>query len=725
MANMTFIELTVNAFDNVFRDRSNKKSIARRGAGADSVRRPLRGIEVKDDTYAVMRVIRANGEEVPLVSSSYKGGHGPSYTNFILQSVSDSREEKSQIVETFGIPYIFFYGQRPHIIEVQAILINTLDFNWEAEFWENYDRYLRGTKCVEMGARVYLFYDDNIVEGYMMRASANKQAMDRGQQVAMQFSMLLTNYANVSLVESSTYPVRPSSMSAVYKGTDTLDGNYVEAIGGQLDGVTWLIEGELSREITGSINRQNAKTLVTRNSKGLPLRSDITDNQDEWTGDSMNTTSSDLAVYDDETYPVRDKYMNEQFWRRGNRLQQEEKARLTDKAMEEACARNAMANNPGFLRNMGLLGGGAPGAIAGRVGAGVGFGAGAGVGVGAGAGAFAGGGVFAGAGGAFGGAAGAGAYAGAGAWSGAGVGPGGAWSGSGTWSGSYAGAGAGYYGGQGVGYSPFGQSIQGTGGQIGFHAGAGYYGPGQYGTPGYGSGTSPASLGFGGYSAGAGSYAGWSPGGGSSGGTYSYGGQTPPGYMPPSPGYAGPAWMPSPNYSGYGVMAGYSAGSSSSTGVGVQQGYAGGMGASFGAGVGFGAGGYSGSYGGGAFYGGAGSYAAYASPGYAAGGYGGGTASSQYYSGTYAGWDPVNGSYSGNYSGTPGNMNYNGTGPRNTYGPMPGQPGGGLFTTQSFPTGNSPVVTKPGAGASQSNPYAKIDPQRCKDRADFLKGGPG
>ena len=657
MANMTFIELTVNAFDNVFHDRAGKR-LARRGAGADSVRRPLRGIEVKDDTYAVIRVVRANGEEVPLISSSYKGGHGTSYTNFILQSVTDAREEKAQIVETFGIPYIFFYGQRPHVLEVQAFLINTLDFNWEAEFWENYDRYLRGTKCVEMGARVYLFYDDNIVEGYMMRASASKQAADGGRQVAMQFSMLLTNYANVSMIDSSTYPVRPSSMSAVYEGTDELDDNYVETIGGQLDGVSWLIEDAVDREVAGETRRQNASTLLARINKGMKMRGDITDNYDEWTGGSTYSSYDRLAIRDDRAPQTWDAKMEGAFWEYGRQLQEEEQSRLADKAMEEACARNAAANNPSFLRGMGLLGGG--------VSIGVQFGASAGVSVGASAGA-----QFS------------------------------------------AGAGAGYYGGQAVGYDPFGKPISGAGGQAGFYAGAGYFGSGQYGTPGYGSGASPSSLAFGGRAVGAGAYAGWSPGTGAYSGTYSYSGNVPTGAP-----YAGPAWMPSPDHPAYGATAGCAAGASA---VVTQAGYAGGIGASFNAGFGFGAGGYTG----GAFYGGVGSYQPYAAPGYATGGYNGGTASNQYYAGTYAGWDPINGAYSGSYYGSPGEMTYEGTWPYGTNGPMPGQPGGGVFTTQAFPTGDSMVVGTPGAGASQGNPYAFVDPQQCADRANFLIGGPG
>ena len=631
MGTMTFIELTVNPFDNVFSSQTNQKQMAKRGAGADSVRRPLRGIEIKDDTYAVMRVVKYTGEEIPLISSSYRGGYGPSYTNFILQRVTEAREEKVQIIETFGIPYIFLFGQRPMFLEVQALLVNTLDFNWEAEFWANYDQYLRGTKCAENGARVYLMYDDNIVEGYMLKASADKQAADKGQQIPLQFTMLLTNYANVSMVDSSTYPVRPSSMVMAYPYLSEDSDQVVNSVGIDADSVPWLTPSTLTSQQLGSLDFENS---ATRN--GLPLRSDITDNLDEWTGDQYQASSTDW----DPSILLGDQ-------------------NLAGQAIDNAQQLGADSDNPSFLQGLGLLGGGASAFASAQAGGSAGFG---GMGASAQAGASA-------------GLSGSSAYAGAGAWAGAGVGPGGAWSDSGTWSFSYSGAGGGYYNGQAVGYDQFGSLQGGGGGSIGFYAGAGYYGPGQSGTPGFGSGTSPASLGF---SEGSGAYAGWSPGTGAYSGSYSYGGQGSPSNMPSGPGYSGSIWMPSTNYQGYGVMAGYSAGSSQ------QLGYAGAS-ASFGAGVGFGATGRNslGNYQGGAFYGGANNYMPYAAPGYASGSYGGGTASSQYYASAYAGWDPVNGAYSGSYSSGPGGMN-NGTPPSNTSGPMPGQPGGGIFTVQAY-----------------------------------------
>lgn len=203
-----YIELTTDAFAQVFNQQQSAVTPQGR-AGISNARRPLRGLEIKDDTYAILKVVTSNGTELPLIDSGAVGGTNTQYSNFILQSVQEARMEKHQIVETFGESYIFFFGESPRFLDVQAILVDSFDFNWYAEFWANYDQYLRGSKSVEMGARTYLFYDDNIVEGYMLMASAVKIA-DQPLQARLTFRLFLTNYQNISFIGSDVYPVRAS-----------------------------------------------------------------------------------------------------------------------------------------------------------------------------------------------------------------------------------------------------------------------------------------------------------------------------------------------------------------------------------------------------------------------------------------------------------------------------------------------------------------------------------
>jgi hypothetical protein len=167
------------------------------------VRRPVRGIQVKDDKYATIQVRNAAGDAFDLFDEAAddKIGKGPRNSNFLIQSVTEQRAEKNQIVLTFGEPYIFFFGEQPRIINITGVLLNTDDFNWRAEWWANYDQFLRGTQCVRMRTRVYLSWDDIVTEGYIMQASAVESAENKNL-VQFQFQMFLTNYQNISRIGS-------------------------------------------------------------------------------------------------------------------------------------------------------------------------------------------------------------------------------------------------------------------------------------------------------------------------------------------------------------------------------------------------------------------------------------------------------------------------------------------------------------------------------------------
>jgi hypothetical protein len=179
---------------------------ANRRQPQDNVRRPTRGIQVKPDTYACLRVITATGEDLPFLDSSsayHPDGIGLSthYYNFMIQSVQDQRAEKSQIVETFGEDYIYFFGERPRFLNVTGVVVNSKDFNWKNEFWSNYESRLRGTRLVEQNARLYFYFDDVVVEGFMMGAGATYTS-DSPYLLPIQFQLFVTNYVELSTVGS-------------------------------------------------------------------------------------------------------------------------------------------------------------------------------------------------------------------------------------------------------------------------------------------------------------------------------------------------------------------------------------------------------------------------------------------------------------------------------------------------------------------------------------------
>lgn len=209
---------------------------AQRRQPQDNVRRPLRGIEIKEDTYGILRAITSTGDEIPLFDSSSPSeengiGRSSHYSNFIIQTIQEQRVEKQQIVETFGEDYIFFFGERPRFLNVSGILLNTKDFNWKSEFWANYDQYLRGTKLVEQNARLYLYFDDVVVEGYIVSAGTQQDSMNP-YHLPFQFQMFVCNYAILSTVGSVFFQQDAEAAQQASQGVPTDFGGQGLASGG-------------------------------------------------------------------------------------------------------------------------------------------------------------------------------------------------------------------------------------------------------------------------------------------------------------------------------------------------------------------------------------------------------------------------------------------------------------------------------------------------------------
>lgn len=121
----------------------------------------------------------------------------PVWTDWILQSVQESRIEKTQVVETFGDSYFYAFGQKPRSIAFSGLLMNTLDHNWRSIFWKNWDEYFRATKLVERGARVYIQWDEIIVEGYPINAVCSEVA-DSPNAMKFSFTLFVTRYVNIA-----------------------------------------------------------------------------------------------------------------------------------------------------------------------------------------------------------------------------------------------------------------------------------------------------------------------------------------------------------------------------------------------------------------------------------------------------------------------------------------------------------------------------------------------
>ena len=177
------------------------------------VRRPVRGIQLKGETFA-----RISLPTRTIYDSSGQPGGGPGsalradptnpnksppadkyqglstrYANFLLQSVSIDREEKFQSVPTFGLSYGFFFGERPHIYSFNAVLVDSGDFRWVSDWLGNYDDNFRGTKLAERNTPVTVTFEDHVIEGYIIKSVLNKDA-STPLYMQMGFTMWVTSH---------------------------------------------------------------------------------------------------------------------------------------------------------------------------------------------------------------------------------------------------------------------------------------------------------------------------------------------------------------------------------------------------------------------------------------------------------------------------------------------------------------------------------------------------
>jgi hypothetical protein len=153
----------------------------------------------KDQLAAIKVITTKNGKEQELV---------PRFTKFFLQSVQEGHTERSQVVETFGDFYVFFYGERPPVYTFTGTLMNTKAANWYGDFQYYYENFLRGTRSVESQAVIQLTYQGRQIEGFILNSQSNTNAeLQNGASISFQVLVtdrLLVNVsADFGLIENN------------------------------------------------------------------------------------------------------------------------------------------------------------------------------------------------------------------------------------------------------------------------------------------------------------------------------------------------------------------------------------------------------------------------------------------------------------------------------------------------------------------------------------------
>lgn len=177
------------------------------GAGVQIRRTTLslaRQIATKKDQEAVIRVVTTDKIYKADQSKGAKKVNPlkqviPPFTKFFLESVTENRMEKAQVIETFGEFVAFFFGSRPEVYQFSGRLLNTKDHDWKNDFQENYENFLRGTKAVENDSTVFIQYDDVLAEGFLMNCHLEYHGVTNNE-CPFNFSMLVINRAPINQI---------------------------------------------------------------------------------------------------------------------------------------------------------------------------------------------------------------------------------------------------------------------------------------------------------------------------------------------------------------------------------------------------------------------------------------------------------------------------------------------------------------------------------------------
>ena len=153
------------------------------GAGAaGALVQVQRSLEAKKNRVVGVMPLFSEGEcyaVIQLVPDQGAGGSGVSFEDFLLTSVVEQKEERSQVFETFRLPIIYFMDASPSIYAFSGFLFagRTPDGKvWVDQFLSFYETKLRGTKCVENQVRAAVSYENTIVSGYVLSTRLSREA---------------------------------------------------------------------------------------------------------------------------------------------------------------------------------------------------------------------------------------------------------------------------------------------------------------------------------------------------------------------------------------------------------------------------------------------------------------------------------------------------------------------------------------------------------------------
>ncbi|GEM_PF-4863094 len=162
-----------------------------------------------------------------VVYSRYHGKVIGLYRDFIIEDVQEPRQEIAQILQTFDetMPAITFFGAKVPVFKFSGKLLNFADKPWRDRWFHYYHQFLRGSRAVRLGLRIFVFYDGSLYEGYLLGFTQNQKGQQNGL-VPFSFSVLILRQARMVV---STRIVGDNNVVGEVMYLDAEDGGVEES----------------------------------------------------------------------------------------------------------------------------------------------------------------------------------------------------------------------------------------------------------------------------------------------------------------------------------------------------------------------------------------------------------------------------------------------------------------------------------------------------------------
>jgi hypothetical protein len=205
---MTFTVIKPSLFSGVRKTNKIKVTAAESNDLMQYVRRPTNGVSIKKDTYGC---IMYNGS---VLNTSAPGNQSSYDYNLLIQSFSMNRQEKSQVIETFGDHYVYMFGERAPTATISAYLLDTETFEWFQQFDINYQNAYRGTQLALSKNPINIVTSELNLVGYIDSVQYSQSATQDPYMVSVNIVMILERIEHLSDI---TIPKIPKTESSKYE----------------------------------------------------------------------------------------------------------------------------------------------------------------------------------------------------------------------------------------------------------------------------------------------------------------------------------------------------------------------------------------------------------------------------------------------------------------------------------------------------------------------------